>query len=140
MKILVNKPVQKQLILRLDEGDDVYLSLTQLVQELNIRCASFNAIGALKIAKVGFWENGDYEWKTGEDLWEVTALVGNVSLKEGKPFIHCHGTFSFHDGSILAGHVAEGCIVFPTLEVSMLVSEARLEREFDHKTKLWLLK
>lgn len=126
-------------ILRLELGDDLYAAMTEFVVEKGICAGSFHAIGALSRTKVGIFEHGAYRWEEHEGELEISSLNGNISLKEGRPFIHCHGVFSDPGGIVLAGHVAEGCIVDPTAEVHLIAYEGAVERKLDSDIGLWLL-
>ncbi len=43
---------------------------------------------------------------------EISGGVGNVSLKDGRPFVHIHVTGSGGDGKAVGGHLTEGTRVF----------------------------
>jgi uncharacterized protein len=43
---------------------------------------------------------------------EIASGLGNVSLRDGEPFIHLHLVVSGPDGSAVGGHAMEGCRAF----------------------------
>jgi len=131
--------ISKTIVARLERGEDLYASLMKLVRENDIRNGCFQVMGALGRAKVGIFEGGKYEWVSHEGPLEISSCVGNVSVKEGEPFVHCHAVLNDHRGTLLGGHVAEGCIADPTAEVHVTVYEGELSRRYDDDTKLWIL-
>jgi hypothetical protein len=134
------KPV-KVMVERLRRGEDVLVRLNQFVLENGITAANFTALGAVEKASVGFFVGGgQYSTVVYDGPLEVLSCVGNVSLKEGKPFIHGHLTIADKKGNAYGGHLQPGCIVSATFEVTMLVYEGvDLVRKLDSATKLYLL-
>ncbi|HPQ81577.1 MAG TPA: DNA-binding protein [bacterium] len=129
----------KTVVARLERGEDLYASFVKLVQENDVRSGCLQAIGAVSRGKVGVFENGKYEWLVHEGALEISSLLGNVAVKEGKPFVHVHAVFGDEKGTIISGHVGEGCIVDPTAEVHLSIYEGELLRRLDPKTGLWIL-
>ena len=138
MKTIQGK-LSKTIVARLERGEDLYTSLTKLVRENDIRNGCFQVMGALGRGKVGIFEDGKYEWVSHEGPLEISSCVGNIAVKEGEPFVHCHAVLNDHRGTILGGHVGEGCIADPTAEVHVQVYEGEITRRFDDETNLWLL-
>jgi predicted DNA-binding protein with PD1-like motif len=88
----------------------------------------------------GFYdcEAQKYENFVFEKPMEVLSLVGNVSLKDGQPFIHAHITLSDEKGQSFGGHLMEGTIVFAAEFIIEELEGENLEREFDKTTGLAL--
>ncbi|MFH1873951.1 MAG: PPC domain-containing DNA-binding protein [Pseudomonadota bacterium] len=124
---------------RCEPGEDLLAALTEFVQKKQISSASFQVIGAVKRAKLGIFEHGKYEYIEHEGALEIAAGLGNVSLKEDKPFIHCHLVLTDHKGTTLGGHLMEGCIVEPTAEVHLHVLEGSIHRRHNKDIGLWIL-
>jgi uncharacterized protein len=117
------KPV-RVIVERLRRGEDVLDRLNQIVRESGITAASFNALGAVERANVGFFDgNGRYSTISYDGPLEVLSCVGNVSLKEGEPSIHAHIAMADKEGKAYGGHLMAGCIVSATFEVTILVYE-----------------
>jgi predicted DNA-binding protein with PD1-like motif len=70
---------------------------------------------------------------------EILALAGNISLKDGQPFVHAHITLSDQEGRAFGGHLAEGTRVF-ACEFTIQEGHApvTLARSFDEETGLFL--
>ncbi len=115
--------------------------LYHVVRKKGITAASLTAFGAVEKASVGFFVgDGQYSTITCDGPLEVLSCVGNVSLKEGKPFIHAHIAVADKEGKAYGGHLMPGCIVSATFEVTILVYEGiDLVSKLDSGTKLFLL-
>lgn len=131
--------VQKTIVARCERGEDLYGFLGNLLNNNDIRNGCFQVLGALNRAKLGVFENGTYAWLTHHGPLEIASCLGNVAVKEGKPFVHCHAVLSDHRGTVLGGHVGEGCIVDPTAEIHMTVYAGEIRRRLDEETGLWVL-
>src|SRR4051794_38876318 len=80
--------------------------------------AALSGLGAVSGATVSYWNAQTMQYETHQltEQMEVTSLVGNVTLRDGQPFIHAHGNFGRRDLSVIGGHVNE-LLVHPTFEV-----------------------
>lgn len=63
----------------------------------------------------------------GNENREIVSLSG-ILTKDG---IHVHVSLSGLDGSVIGGHLMEGCLVHTTLEVVLMSLEDDLTRTFD---------
>lgn len=138
MKTTTSK-VAKTIIARCDRGEDLYNCLDNLVKENEVRSGCFQVIGALSRAKVGIYEGGKYEWVEHEGSLEISSCVGNVTLKEGMPFVHCHLMLTDYRGTSIGGHLGPGCIVGPTAEIHLRIYAQPIARRHDPETNLWIL-
>jgi predicted DNA-binding protein with PD1-like motif len=126
---------------RFTTGDDVLERLNELVRQNHVSAGSFTALGAVEKATVGYFlGDGQHSNISLEGPLEVLACVGNVSLKDGVPFVHAHITLSDNKGRSFGGHLMPGCTVGPTFEVTLhMYDEMELHRKLDSETKLYLL-
>jgi predicted DNA-binding protein with PD1-like motif len=104
----------KAAFVRLERGSDLLKSLNEAAVELGLEGATLQVVGAVEALKVAFYRQDTKEYETHEfdAPHEISGGVGNVSLKEGKPFVHIHVTGSGADGRAVAGHLVEGTRVF----------------------------
>ena len=81
-------------VVRMDRGEEVMESLTTLCEQEGIRLASVEAIGAVDRAVVGLYDVGEkvYHKKEFTEPMELTSLLGTVTEKDGKPYLHLHAT------------------------------------------------
>lgn len=110
----------RQIVGRLEKGEDMLEAFTGLARSQQIRLAMITGIGALQKARISMYDQAKKNYNVMEinEETELTALVGNISLKDGDIFCHLHATLTDADGKAWGGHVCEGCIVF-ALEFEM---------------------
>lgn len=99
--------------------------------------AEVEAIGGVDRLRLAYFNHKTkkYEEHDYREFLEVTSLIGNITLKDGKQFLHVHGTFGRRDMSVLGGHVVSAR-VFPLLEVSVTPTRNKAIRRFDEGTGL----
>jgi predicted DNA-binding protein with PD1-like motif len=104
----------KAAFVRLERGSDLLTSLNEAAAELGLQGATLQVVGAVEALKVAYYRQDTKEYETHEfdAPHEISGGVGNVSLKDGKPFVHIHVTGSGADGRAVAGHLVEGTRVF----------------------------
>jgi len=128
---------------RLKKGDDLLGALQQICSQQDIKLAEIRGLGAVKHARIGYYDQDGREY-TFVDLaqhMELLALIGNVSIKDGKPFVHAHVTFANSQGESFGGHLAEGTEVFACeFIITEYLSNTALERAPDDETGLFLWK
>ncbi len=107
-------PVINTLLCRLAHNADLLEELNKICEENRITVGSLSVIGAVKSAKVGFYNQTKKKYETiafNEPL-EIASCMGNISLKDGKPFAHTHITLSDEKGKVYGGHLMPGAIIF----------------------------
>lgn len=138
MKVKKNE-ISEVLVIKLEKGEDVLETLNTIVEKENIEAGFFTGIGALNKVKMGIFIEGKYEEIIIEDELEIVSLLGNVSLKDGKPFVHAHIIVSKRDGSAFGGHLLPGSIISVTCEVFLIKLKKPIKRGFVEEIKLYLL-
>jgi len=126
---------------RLAKGDDLLPALEQFCREKNITLGEVRALGAVTRARVGFYnqEERKYYFLDLEQPLEILALVGNVSLKDGKPMVHAHVTLADAAGRAYGGHLAAGTPVFACeFAIHEYQADQTLARQNDPETGLML--
>ena len=91
----------------LAKGDNINKTFESFAEVKGIGCAWLNGIGALENPEIGYYslEDRSYYRKTFKGEYELTSLIGNITLKEGKPFSHTHITFSDTEFRVFGGHL-----------------------------------
>jgi hypothetical protein len=127
-------------LLVLDPDDEFVASLTDFAKKNRIEGGSFSAIGAFQQATIAYWnrETKEYEKIEVAEQVEVLALGGSIARSSDDVKIHAHAVLGRRDGSTIGGHLMRG-VVFPTLEIFVVDYGARLTRQKDVETGLWLL-
>jgi hypothetical protein len=97
-------------------------------------------LGAVRGATVSYWnaETQQYEQHQLTEQMEVVSLVGNVTIREAKPFIHAHVSLGRRDLSVVGGHVNE-LFVHPTLEVWLRPEAQAVHRALDEACGLYVM-
>ncbi|MGA1795086.1 MAG: PPC domain-containing DNA-binding protein [bacterium] len=123
---------------RLSHGADLLGELTDMCIREGIRLGRIDAFGAVRKATLGFYDQGTRTYKSFalDRPLEITTLIGNISLKEGKPMVHAHITLADRDGSAYGGHLMPGTIIFACEFVLHVYEGTPFNREFDEDTGL----
>jgi len=124
-------------IYSLKAGARVPDDILAIARTEKISTARVEAIGGVEELRLAYFNRRKkrYEEQDFKEFLEVTGILGNVTLKDGKPFLHIHGTFGRRDLSALAGHVMSAK-VFPLLEVVITPTKNRALRRFDDELGL----
>ena len=122
------------------KGDNPISQLERFAKEQRLSAASFTAIGAFSNAVLGYFdrEREEYEGIEVEEQVEVLSLVGDVAVHEREPKIHAHVVLGKRDGAAVGGHLLRAR-VWPTLELVLRESPAKLRKRYDPETGLALI-
>ena len=124
-------------VIRMDRGEEVMATLTSLCEQEGIRLASVAAIGAVDRAVVGLYDVGEkvYHRKEFTEPMELTSLLGTVTEKGGKPYLHLHATFCDANMQAHGGHVNE-LHISATCEMILRLLPGEVGRRQDEVTGL----
>ena len=122
--------VKRVVMRRLVPGGDLLEELNKLARTEGIELGALSGIGALRKAAVGIFdiEKSEYAVNKFDEEMEICALTGNISLKEGAPFVHAHLSLSDMQGRAFGGHMMPGCEIFVAEVILWELEGARLER------------
>lgn len=126
---------------RLPQGADLLEALTEVCTRENITAGEVRAIGALTKAALGFYnqKTREYQYLSLDRPLEIVSLIGDVSLKDGSPFVHAHVSLGDEQGRLWGGHLAAGSEIFACeAMLTEYQSAAPFERGFDQGTGLLL--
>ena len=125
-------------VLRLDPGEEIVSSLTRLVADENIQLASVSAIGAANDVTIGIFNTAEKQYysQRHQGDYEISALVGSVTRKEGEPYLHLHITIGNPvTGQVHAGHLTSA-VISATLELFLQVWDGQVGRKFSDQVGL----
>ena len=125
---------------RLATGSDLVEELERFCLEREITAAQVTVIGAVRRARYAYYEQGDQRYRELESdaHHEIVGFVGNVSLRDDKPFLHAHATFADADGATVGGHLLRGIEVFAAEVMIRELGDVSLVRIPDEETGLAL--
>ncbi len=126
---------------RIPEDNDLLEYINKFALENNINMAWVNVIGALRDIELGYYDvsTGKYVVNKFDGFYELIAGVGNVSLKENKPFTHLHVVIGDREGKAYAGHLVKAKVYVAELLIIEILGEPKLIREHVARN-LWLWK
>ena len=140
MAEMIQVKTAKTIMGRLRHGADLLDEITGVCREHGIRQGRVEAIGAVKKASIGFYDQQarTYTYLTLDREMEITKLSGNISVKDGQVFVHAHITLADNTGRAFGGHLAPGTIVFACECIIEAYEGPALERVLDDETGLAL--
>ncbi len=130
----------RALVGRLATGDDLVEEIERVCAEQGINAAWVSVIGAVKRASFAYYEQQEHRYLTldSDEHHEITGFVGNISIRDGRPFLHAHATFCARSGSAVGGHLVRGCEVFAAEVTIREMTGVVLERTADEASGLAL--
>ncbi len=125
-------------VFRVPEGEELLTYITRFSKVNNVRLGLVLAIGALKRCKLGYYDQKAQRYEVVElnEEVELVSALGNVSVREGEPFVHVHVSVSRRDGTTLSGHLVEAEVF--VAEVFLLGLEGGPELTREREGGLWL--
>lgn len=131
------KKIDNKYIIRIDKEEEVLTNIEKLCEKENIKCASVVGLGAAKYVKIGLYDVGEKKYHSTimEEPMEITSLVGNVTTKEGKTYLHFHINVCNSKMQVYGGHLNE-CIIGATCELILTKIDGEVERHYDENLGL----
>lgn len=138
--------IQKQIaehthLIVFESGDEAVAGLLSFAREHDLADAHFTAIGGFDHVVLGYfdWNRRDYRHIPVSAQVEALSLIGDITLKDGEPWVHAHVVVGLSDATTRGGHLIEGR-VRPTLEVMLDESPIHLQRRFDPESHAALIR
>ena len=96
-----------KIMLRIDKGEYINKTILDVASFYNLKFGWINGLGAIMDPELGYYDlkNKEYIKKTIIGEFELTSLIGNLTLKEGDLFVHSHITFSDINFNAYGGHL-----------------------------------
>ena len=125
---------------RLATGSDLVEEIEHYCAEQAVLAAWVTVIGAVRRARYAYYEQEEHRYlEMGSDTHhEISGFVGNVSLRENKPYLHAHATFADASGATVGGHLLRGIEVFAAEVTIREMADVSLVRQHDEETGLAL--
>jgi uncharacterized protein len=125
---------------RLATGSDLVAEIEHFCTEREIVAAQVTVVGAVRRAAYAFYEQVEKRYLElgSETHHELVGFVGNVSVRDNKPFLHAHATFADASGATVGGHLLRGCEVWVAEVMIRELGDVALVRMHDEETGLAL--
>lgn len=126
------------IIVRLEKNEEIIGTIKEVCEKENITLGYITGLGAVNYVNLGLFvtEEKKYYTKQCNGDFEITALIGNISTKEKKVYLHMHITIAnVLEGKIFGGHLNEA-IVSATAEIFIHIMRGTIERRFDEQVGL----
>jgi predicted DNA-binding protein with PD1-like motif len=99
---------------RLERGSDLLDGIERICAERKVAAAWVSVIGAVSHSAYAYYDQAEHRYleMSSDTHHEIAGFVGNISLRDGKPFLHAHATFADETGACVGGHLLKGITVF----------------------------
>ena len=124
-------------VVSIDNHQNVMEALTAFCLETGVLAGEVSGIGAVNSATLRFLNPATKKYvdKTFDEQMEISSLVGNISEKDGKPYLHLHVNLGRSDYSVVGGHMLD-CHINGACEIFVTRYATHLGRRFDSETGL----
>jgi len=124
---------------RLPGEGEIVAALTGFCRQEGMQAGWISAIGTFRQAVLGYFDQQrkEYQRIPVNEETEIVSCQGNVSLREGQPFVHLHAVLSGTDGVSWSGHLFEGTVFVGEFWLQEMVGPP-LERKPDSHSGLAL--
>lgn len=125
----------------MDKGEEILTQLNAICVKENIKLASVNAIGASDDFTVGVFKPSKKQYISChfKGDFEIVSLIGTVTSKDGKPYIHLHMSACNESDAVVGGHLT-CATVSVTCEMVIDVIEGVVGRQLNEEIGINLLK
>ncbi|MBU0754078.1 MAG: DUF296 domain-containing protein [Planctomycetes bacterium] len=127
-------------LLRLERGEEVTETLERFLSDNGLFGGTVTGLGGIEEAELGYFDLPAkiYQRKTIHGNLELITYNGNITLVDGKPFIHAHAVVAGADFIAHAGHFFQARVAI-TGEFVVKPADWRVSRLEDDFTGLKLM-
>ena len=130
-----------KVFVRIDPGEEIVGTLTELCKELQITAGTISGIGATDNARIGLFDVKSKTYHstqiTGDH--EIAPVFGNISVCNGEVYLHVHVNLCDAHHHSFGGHLSSA-VVSATFEAVIEIADGTIHREFDESSGLNLQK
>ena len=129
---MISKEEQNSIYIRLNKGEEIFSSLYKIIEEYNIQSGWISGIGAICKVEIGSYnlKNKNYNKTKLVNHYELISLMGNISKKNEKPFLHIHIVMSDDKCQVYGGHLFSAEIL-ATGEFFIKKTQTYINRKYD---------
>jgi predicted DNA-binding protein with PD1-like motif len=119
-------------VVRAEIGEEIQEALRQFSQEVGLKSAFYQGIGALTRVELAFFCTNAkvYDRKFFSEEYELVSLLGNLSAVDGVVVPHSHVTLCDRNFHTYSGHLVRG-VVSVTAEICVTTIDLALTRKED---------
>lgn len=123
------------IVLRVDRGEEIMASLTDLAEKEDIHLAQVDGLGAADQVSIGLYDVAEkkYHKNTYEEPLEITSLTGSITRMDGKPYLHIHMSAGDQNNRVIGGHL-NSARIGGTAEIFVRVLDGEVGRKPDSIT------
>lgn len=131
----------KNIVARLDIGDEIIESIKEIALKEKIKLAMVNALGAANNFEIGVYNVSEKKYYKNEfkGAYEITSLHGSINTMNGEFYTHIHMSAGGLDGKVVGGHLYRA-VVGGTCEMFIDILDGTVDRVKDEKTGLNIFK
>jgi predicted DNA-binding protein with PD1-like motif len=98
--------------LRLDKGEEILTSIKKMCAKVGIKSGYFNGIGAAGEVTLGIFntKQRNYVTKHFHRDFEITSLIGNITIKDDEIYLHTHINLSDQSLKVVGGHLISALV------------------------------
>jgi len=125
---------------RISTDADLVEEIERFCAEAGVQAAWVSVVGAVRRAAYAYYNQTTLGYKdmVSPRHHEISGFVGNISIRDGRPFLHAHATFADINGECVAGHLLKGCVVWVAEVEIRELTGVELVRLHDEQTGLAL--
>ncbi len=128
-----------KLVIRLDPGEELCGSLLDLAQRENVRLASVTALGASDDITLGVFDTRSKQYfkkRYNARNYELASVVGNLSRKDGEPYLHLHAVIGCPETEECHGGHLNAAVISATAEIVVDIIDGEAGRKFSDQVGL----
>ena len=135
------KKVGTKVVVRIDKGEEIVQTLKQICTQLQIKAGTITGIGATDKVTIGIFNTKTKQYQSTELTTdhEIAPIIGNISTMNGEVYLHLHANLCNTKHISVGGHLTSA-VVSVTFEAVIDIIDEEIERVFDEKTGLNILK
>ncbi len=136
------KQLAENFLVYIQKDEPVLETLTSICKNNEISNGQISGIGAVKEIEIGAYDldSKTYLRKQYTENHELISFQGNITLKDGTPFIHAHITIGNHNLHTRGGHLFEMKVaVVGEFIIRKIDSDAHRELDDNIGLAVWCL-
>jgi len=121
---------------RLPGGKDLIQTLEEFCRQNTVQTAVFSVFGAASTITLGTFDQKQQVYITHSEAgyFEIVNCRGNISERNGKPFVYAHITLADENGHLTGGRLFSDTVIYSGEMVLQELNGKPLERDYDETT------